>query len=481
VPRRCLAAAGAHSLLTYGGAPAADRMTMANDVGRPPTTAERWGAALAYIGMGSLAALLWGRGSFMLRHARLAFSLHLIRLLISGFGLGVWFFLHDGHASLAVDDLLQWFWHLIGLFVLGAPLALFGGAALPLWLAPAAAVWVMDLLGFSLALRGYALPWDYETNAAKAASATTREERERLRRLRDRRLEQIRYATSTAASERQRERQIADSKRDLGANLVRLDHLNHLVAIGELSQARYRDLSNEVMEEIALLREELSALGARVSPQIAHRPTSNAGVADLGSRLQARTLSISFVDRSGLPLFTYGHFPIDEALIAGMLSAFNSLSREVFGSPVNKTQLAEGQVLYFVHGQWCVLTALFDTEPSPSQIGRLQFCLAAFERDNAAELQRDPVHPARLVPTSLDFDTGDAGSQEHEAGGQETEARSEAREARDERRATPTEPAPIVWSRTGGRPATLEPPPAPAGADLRLLRRIGRRTEPPGS
>ena len=87
-----------------------------------------------------------------------------------------------------------------------------------------------------------------------------------------------------------------------------------------------------------------------------------------------------------------------------MLSAFNSLSQEVFGSPVNKTQLAEGQVLYFVHGRWSVLMALFDAEPSPSQVGRLQTCLSTFEQDNAAELQRDPVQPSRLIPTSIDFD-----------------------------------------------------------------------------
>jgi hypothetical protein len=272
-------------------------------------------------------------------------------------------------------------------------------------MAPAGAIWALDLTGFLLAIRGYALPWDLEADASASTPSPPRDEKERLRRLRDRRLEQIRYATSTAASERQRERQITEGKRELGANLVRLDHLNHLVAIGELSQARYRELSAEVMEEINALRDELVVLGARISPQVGPRTISGGGgVAELGSRLQARTLSLSFVDRSGLPLFTYGHFPLDEALVAGMLSAFNSLSQEVFGSPVNKTQLAEGQVLYFVHGRLSVLMALFDAEPSPSQVSRLQSCLGDFERDNAAELQRDPVQPSRLIPTSVDFD-----------------------------------------------------------------------------
>src|SRR5262245_55538871 len=213
---------------------------MLNDDGQSVSPAERWGAALSYIGMGSLAALMWGRGEFMLRHARVAFSLHLVRLLLCGFGLGAWYFLHDGNSSLAVIDLQNWFWHLTGLFIIGVPLAPFGGMALPLWMAPAGAIWALDLTGFLLAIRGYPLPWDLEAVTSASTPSAPRDEKERVRRLRDRRLEQIRYATSTAASERQRERQIAECKRDLGANLVRLDHLNHLVAIGELSQARYR-------------------------------------------------------------------------------------------------------------------------------------------------------------------------------------------------------------------------------------------------
>jgi hypothetical protein len=231
--------------------------------------------------------------------------------------------------------------------------------------------------------------------------ATDPVEKERLRQLRDQRLEQIRYATTTAASERLRDRRIREAQRELGANLVRLDHLNHLLAIGELSTTRYREMAAEVQEEIGALREELTSLGARIGPHISNRPPIQSHVATLGSRLQARTLSLSFIDRSGLPLFTYGHFPLDEALIAGMLSAFNSISNEVFGSPINKTHLAEGQVLYFVHGRWSVLMALFDDEPSPTQIGRLQRSLVAFEETNADELQQNPVEPARLTPTVL--------------------------------------------------------------------------------
>ena len=150
---------------------AARRMMMLHDhTGQSVSPAERWGAALAYIGMGSLAALMWGRGDFMLRHARVAFSLHLVRLLLCGFGLGAWYFLHDGNASLAVVDLQNWFWHLTGLFIIGVPLAPFGGMALPLWMAPAGAIWALDLTGFLLAIRGLPLPWDLEVGRVRLDS-----------------------------------------------------------------------------------------------------------------------------------------------------------------------------------------------------------------------------------------------------------------------------------------------------------------------
>jgi hypothetical protein len=379
------------------------------DSHEPVTAAERWFAALAYVGMGSLAAMLWGRGNFVLPHARLAFSLYLARLLVSGFGLGVWFFLAEGGATLATIDLMRWVWHLIGLFVIGLPLAYLGGASYLPWMLPVVVIWIADAVGMTIAIKGIALPWGQHREPVRPTLGPLREEKEQLRQLRERRLAQIADATTTAASERQRERVIRERKRDLGGDLVRLDHLQHLLALGELSEARYQQLRAEVVDDIGLLRDELDALGARVSPQVAVQAIDRPNLDTLGSQLQARTLSLSFIDRSGLPLFTYGHFPLDEALIAGMLSAFNSLSREVFGSPVNKTQLAEGQVLSFVHGQWSILMGLFDAEPSPGQIARLQAALHAFERDNAAELQRDPVHPSRLVLTGLDLgaDVGD--------------------------------------------------------------------------
>jgi hypothetical protein len=371
----------------------------------PLSHQERWRAALAYLGIGALVVLAWGQGRFSRSHAWTAALLHLLRLIISGLGLGLWH-VSQRDAALAPGDWLDWLWHLITMALLGLPHPGFGGVARSPWLAPAGAIWLLDLAGALIALSGRSLPWPAPVvdGVAAGAPAVAQQERARLRRLRDQRLAQIRSATATAAGERLRERRIHESKRELGANLVRLDHLNHLLATDQLSGARHRALAGEVEEEITALREELAALGARISGSLAPRSEAIGRVAGLGGQLQARTLSLSFVDRSGMPLFTFGQFPLDEALIAGMLSAFNSLSQEIFGSPVHKTHLAKGQVLYFVHGQWCVLMALFDAEPSPAQTAHLQSCLTTFEYNNAAELQRDPVTPARLRPIGIDFD-----------------------------------------------------------------------------
>jgi hypothetical protein len=367
----------------------------------------RWGAALAYFGLGWVPMLLWGQGEFVKNHARLALSIHLARFIVCGVGLSGWYLLLGNAGPLKLDDLHNWLWHLTSLAVIGLPLVSFGGEARSLFLLLATLTWLIDLVACLAALQGHAVPWrspTQSTSTNRPPPATTLEERARLRRLRDEHLRRIRYATSTAASERLRERRIDESKRELGANLVRQDHLNHLLAIGELSTERYHQLAGNVRDEIQALRDELSLLGARLMHDFDDRPVNAQRVASLGSRLHATTLSLSFVDLTGLPLFTFGHFPLDEALVAGMLSALNSLSQEVFGSPLHKTQLAEGQVLYFLHGRWCVLMGLFDAEPSPAQIGRFQERLATFEQLNSTELQRNPVSPARLRPIDFDFE-----------------------------------------------------------------------------
>ncbi|MGN6757629.1 MAG: hypothetical protein ACTHMJ_14700 [Thermomicrobiales bacterium] len=122
---------------------------------------------------------------------------------------------------------------------------------------------------------------------------------------------------------------------------------------------------------------------------------------DLIVHVPLRTLAITA--HNGLPLFTYGTFQLDETLVTGILSAFNSLSEEVFGAQVHKTQLAEGQVLSFVHARWTVTMAVFDEEPSPTQLRLLRDLVSEFERVNSRELSRPSPNPARLQEVDIPF------------------------------------------------------------------------------
>ena len=103
------------------------------------------------------------------------------------------------------------------------------------------------------------------------------------------------------------------------------------------------------------------------------------------------------IDLSGTPVFTWGHFPLDEALTAGMMSALDTLAEEMFGAPVQKTALAEGAVVSVVRGERTRLVAWFDGDPSPVQLRDLQGYLEEFERANAAVLASLPVDCGRIV------------------------------------------------------------------------------------
>jgi hypothetical protein len=113
--------------------------------------------------------------------------------------------------------------------------------------------------------------------------------------------------------------------------------------------------------------------------------------------------TISIITADGVPIFTYGQFQLDEAIVAGILSAFDSLSEEVFGSRVHKTSLAGGQVLYFAHGQHVLVMAVFDDEPSPRQIEQLRTMLLQFEQANSGPLARKQYDPAYLHQVEIPF------------------------------------------------------------------------------
>ena len=134
-------------------------------------------------------------------------------------------------------------------------------------------------------------------------------------------------------------------------------------------------MCRELATEIAILGARRLALGDVDSRTRRELPT------DLIVHVPLQTLAITA--HSGIPLFTYGTFHLDEALVTGILSAFNSLSEEVFGAQVHKTQLAEGQVLSFVHARHTVTMAVFDEEPSPVQLRLLRDLVDDFEARNS--------------------------------------------------------------------------------------------------
>ena len=69
----------------------------------------------------------------------------------------------------------------------------------------------------------------------------------------------------------------------------------------------------------------------------------------------------------------------------------------------HKTQLAEGQVLSFVHARYTVTMAVFDEEPSPVQLRLLRDLVDDFEQRNERELARSAPNPARLREVEIPF------------------------------------------------------------------------------
>src|SRR5690606_7838941 len=191
-------------------------------------------------------------------------------------------------------------------------------------------------------------------------------------------------------------------KFEMEAVLGRLDHLNHLLSYGEVSLSRFTAAHSELIAYLDALRRELSDLQSRRGDVVTAsiRPTPPLALTELPP---VKVATMALLDRGGVPIFTYGHFPLDESLVTGMVSALDSLSEEMFGSRVHKTQLAEGQVVHFARGQYTVAFVIFEDEPAPVQIGHLREFLDDFERANAAVLASPPVDTDRLVPVPVPF------------------------------------------------------------------------------
>ncbi|MBX6342877.1 MAG: hypothetical protein IRY97_10495, partial [Thermomicrobiaceae bacterium] len=274
---------------------------------------------------------------------------------------------------------------------------------------PLGSTWLLALGGLIAAATGrtadlralLSADWPDEPVTAAAEAAPPIDERSYARELREKRLARFWHASRAAAIERQRRERIAAVRAAMGEVLVRLDHLNHLLSVGEISMNRFTAVHAEWIAYLDALRTELIELESRrAAPSSVQRAPVPPTLVDLPP---VRALTLAVVDRSGVPIATYGHFPLDETVVTGMLAAFESLSAEMFGSQVHKTQLAHGQVVHFARGRAVIAFALFEDEPAPVQVAQLRAFLDEFEQANAGVLGRLPIDPDHLTPIPVPF------------------------------------------------------------------------------
>jgi hypothetical protein len=374
-------------------------------------------AAVSYLGLaGALTPLARPETPFVVRHARQALLLHLLRFaLIAPVVALPLLHRQGGGADAALLDVAV---NLSLLGLLGIPpvqidsnLSVLVGIVLTF-------TWAIDIFGALLALTGMTADWHaffhadwpnydvekrrfWSSDASKHHPQIARE-KERFTRLRDARLARMRGADTVAAQERRRRDSLEGLQEEFAAAAARKAHLTQLLQLGEISERRYSEQRGQLDARLAELGVRIAVHGARRLPpselngRRRHEPAT-----DVLTQVPLQTLAITA--RSGVPLLTYGNFRLDEALVTGILSAFNSLSEEVFGAEVHKTELAEGQVLSFVHARHTVTMAVFEEDPSPTQLRLLRDLVDEFERINGQELAKSSPNPARLKEVAIPF------------------------------------------------------------------------------
>ncbi len=376
-------------------------------------------ATLSYLGGISLFLIPFRpRSKYVARHVTVAAGLQLIRFVWATLTIVVW--------SLSTNEQVS---HRLTRIVMDMSLLLVGGIPWPTSIdirfalalsLPIGCTWILSLVGAYLAATGRTIDLEACFNADwSGVMAYPQEEysddqllnvkhrtedRSRFKEMTEQRLDRIWQASQVAVSERRRTERLEQVRVDQEAVLSRIANLNRMLSLGEISLSRFNAIYTDLIDYLNVLRVEMNHLEMRrvdsvdFKEQRPRPPTIDYVPA-------TRVLTVAIVDTGGLPLRTYGDFPLDESLITGMVSAFESLSEEMFGSQVHKTQLAEGQVVHFIRGRLTVAYAIFEDEPSVEQIFRLREFHESFEVINESELRRLPVDPSRLadVPTPFEF------------------------------------------------------------------------------
>lgn len=375
-------------------------------------------ATISYIGGLSLLIIaLRPRSKYAARHANMASGLHLIRFGWAALTLIVW--------GLSANDLLA---RPIDRIALDLGMLLIAGIPWPsgidihLALAlslPLGFTWVLGLIGAVLAATGRTAdlencfhsdwsgeiqyPGDDFSRSSRSGSKNRPEDRSRLKELTEQRIDRIWQASQVAALEHRRAERLEEVRADQEAVLSRISNLNRLLALGEISLTRFNTVYSELIDYLDVLRLEAGNLELRRADSRSlndHGPRPPT----IDSVPETRVETLAIVDPSGLPLVTHGHFSLDESMITGMVSVFESLSEEMFGSAVHKTQLADGQVIHFVRGQATIAYAIFEDEPAVEQILRLREYHQSFEMLNAEVLRILPIDVAHLRDLASPFD-----------------------------------------------------------------------------
>jgi len=360
----------------------------------PPGSGARVFAALTYLASFSILIFI-ARPSrrFTLLHSRVALPLHVLRVLWVGGMLALWW--RTGPRAGAPYEQSDIVADIGMLLVAGIPrISTLQSDALPWIITPLVASWLLSLIGAVQALMGRTADfhafshadWSDVSSYWRGWRLSPEEERAQARRARTRHVERLQRTTKVMGVERTRRERSAVIKDHLSQLQAEYDHITQLLALGEISQRRYDVLTNDMTEEIASLRAEQGEISKRsANPRKMPTPMR---VNRLDRAPESAVNTVAIVTPSGVPLFTYGSFALDEALVGGILSAFDSISEEVFGSRVHKTELAEGHVLHFAHGEHVVILAVFVEEPSPRQIEQLRSMLTTFEAANNGPLAR---------------------------------------------------------------------------------------------
>ncbi len=374
-----------------------------------PSWPSRLLAATAYLGAGALViAILPLERPFVLRHARVALTLHLARAVITTTLL---LLLAAARASFELTLAMRVAIAVACSLLAGVPWA--PGLDRSLLLIPllaAAAIWLLSLAGLAIALSGHTADirgflnadWPEHTVAPVPQPASEPTRGLDARTLWEQRLARMWEAARVAMAERQRRQRMTELEAQIQAVHARLAHLRQLLGLGELSLGQFGEAEHALLQYLTALQRELAAWTQR-HPITQPAPSPPAVMTTLPL---AELVMLTVIDLSGTPAFTWGHFPLDEALTAGMMSALDALAEEMFGAPVQKTALAEGAVVSVVRGECTRLVAWFDGDPSPVQLRELQRYVEEFERANAAVLASLPVDPSRIVAPSLPLTPG---------------------------------------------------------------------------